>query len=162
MKARFSIAILVMMISLSGCANNWVELDVLVHEEDGAPIDGADIKGSFITDEIDNGVNRDSHADVTNDEGMGRVAGEENLYVDIMVSKAGYYQTNRRKVVNQEKRGLVDILLRPKRNPIALYVKKFTGYIPVNKTEIGFDFLAGDWVGPFGDGVNMDIVFYRL
>ena len=163
MKFRCPLLILVLMFSLNGCASNWVELDVLVQEEDGAPIEGADIKGSFITDEIDNGVKRSSHRDVTDIKGMGKVAGEEEIYVDFLVSKAGYYQSTKRKVVNQEKRGLVDILLRPKRNPIPMYAKTVVLNASAkegrsNGEPFGFDLLAGDFVHPHGKGLINDLL----
>ncbi|TDJ28585.1 MAG: hypothetical protein E2O57_04230 [Gammaproteobacteria bacterium] len=158
MKIKFSIAALIMMFSSNACASNWVELDVLVHDEDGTPIESADIRGLFITDEINNGVKRDSHRDVTNNEGMGKVAGEEEIYVDLVVSKAGYYQTTRRKVVNQEKRGLVDVLLRAKQNPIPMYAKA-THILPIIlDEEFGYDFQVGDYVAPHGKGVVSDLL----
>ena len=159
MKTKVTIVVLAMMFSLNACASNWVELDVLVHEEDGTPVEGADVKGLFYTDEIKNGAKRDSHTDTTNNEGMAKVAGEEEIYVDLVVSKQGYYPTTKRKVVNKENRGLVDILLRPKRNPIAMYAKRFKGFIPVDKMKVGYDFAAGDWVSPYGTGLNKDILF---
>src|SRR5210317_2188177 len=140
MKTKVTIVVLAMMISLNACASNWVELDVLVHEEDGTPVEGADVKGLFYTDEIKNGAKRDSHTDTTNNEGMAKVAGEEEIYVDLVVSKQGYYPTTKRKVVNKENRGLVDILLRPKRNPIAMYAKTITLEFPQRNYDYEFDF----------------------
>ena len=53
----------------------------------------------------------------------------------------------------------VTYVLRKKINPIGLYAKKIHLYLPKNKVWLGFDFVAGDWVKPFGKGLVVDIFF---
>ena len=52
-----------------------------------------------------------------------------------------------------------DVVLKEIKNPVAMYVKTFRVMIPVENTAIGFDLEKGDWVAPYGAGVNKDFLF---
>jgi hypothetical protein len=60
---------------------------------------------------------------------------------------------------------MIDIVLKRKRNPIAMYAKNLTSEggaalrIPARDLAFAYDFVIGDWIPPNGKGVNGDIVF---
>jgi hypothetical protein len=43
--------------------------------------------------------------------------------------------------------------------PIPMYAKHVEGGPPVFNKPIGYDLEVGDWVGPYGKGVNIDLIF---
>jgi hypothetical protein len=43
--------------------------------------------------------------------------------------------------------------------PIAMYAKSVNLGMPVFDKPAGFDFMTGDWVAPFGKGIDTDIIF---
>ena len=43
--------------------------------------------------------------------------------------------------------------------PIPMYVKAVNCAMPVFDQPAGYDLMAGDWVGPYGKGINTDIIF---
>lgn len=51
------------------------------------------------------------------------------------------------------------LVLKKVGNPIAMYAKSVNLGMPVFDKPAGFDFMVGDWVGPYGKGVNADIIF---
>ena len=42
-----------------------------------------------------------------------------------------------------------------------MYAKRIDSDPPVNGRPVGYDLMVGDWVGPYGKGVNSDIFFTR-
>ena len=53
----------------------------------------------------------------------------------------------------------VNIVLKRIVKPIPMYAKSVNLAMPIFDKSVGFDFELGDWVGPYGKGVNSDIVF---
>lgn len=45
--------------------------------------------------------------------------------------------------------------------PIPMYAKRIDEEPPANSQPVGYDLEMGDWVGPYGKGVNSDIIFTR-
>jgi hypothetical protein len=55
---------------------------------------------------------------------------------------------------------IVDIVLKVKRDPVAMYAKRTDSLkVPILDTPIGYDFEKSDWVAPYGKGVLSDFVF---
>jgi len=54
----------------------------------------------------------------------------------------------------------VPVILKPKKNPIPMYVKRVDIEIPEQNKSLGFDFEKGDWVAPYGMGVIADLHFF--
>ncbi len=60
---------------------------------------------------------------------------------------------------------IVEVVLKPIVNPIAMYARKIclpNGYymtIPATNTQVGFDLETGDWVAPYGKGSFSDFIF---
>ena len=162
MKIRNGLAFVTLLYSMNAFASNWVELNVLVNDEAGIPVEDVAVRGFFITDGLKN-VERDSHSDVTNVDGEARLAGKEEIYVDLETGKPNFYQSKRRQVVNQQKSATVKIVLRPKRNPIPMWAKTVVVNARPdlgreNGVQFGYDFVAGDFVSPNGSGSVSDLL----
>jgi hypothetical protein len=46
-------------------------------------------------------------------------------------------------------------------NPIPMYAKKVNENPPILNQPLGYDLMAGDWVAPYGRGINTDIIFTK-
>jgi hypothetical protein len=44
-------------------------------------------------------------------------------------------------------------------NSIPMYAKRLNTHVPALDKPIGFDLMAGDWVTPYGKGIQTDIIF---
>ncbi|HQM51466.1 MAG TPA: hypothetical protein PLJ71_22535 [Candidatus Hydrogenedentes bacterium] len=53
----------------------------------------------------------------------------------------------------------VRVTLKQIRNPIRMYARRLEVTLPADTNSLGFDFLAGDWVGPYGKGTHADMVY---
>lgn len=160
MNANLLIGLATMLLSLTACAGAPIShFSVQVHEENGDPIEGAEVQGGFSNLMRDYVPGPDVKA-VTDKEGKAAISGPAYFSVYVDATKDDYYKSGMKMPVNQEQDQSVSILLRQKRNPIPLYVKHFVGYLPKIKTKIAFDFSKGDWVSPYGKGAKKDIYFY--
>jgi len=90
--------------------------------------------------------------------------------VGVEVTKEGYYPSGigiddlwsrvppgvevRRRFPDVTVRGV----LRPIGNPVPMYAYKFSGGLPVEDQEVGFDFLKAGWVKPYGRGEVADML----
>lgn len=169
MEIKRILGVLSMMLSLNACASSWIELDVMVHDENSNPVEGAEVRGLFFDDVLLRKKNRDSHRAVTDSSGQATVAGKEEIYIDIVINKPDYYESRKRYSVRGKASKSLDFLLRPKRNSIPMYAKNVIGMIPgydeksqVQKLEIGYDLIAGDYVTPYGRGQVSDLKFYSV
>src|SRR5208283_4458364 len=43
--------------------------------------------------------------------------------------------------------------------PIAMYAKWINTHVPAIDKPIGYDLMVGDWITPYGKGVNTDFLF---
>jgi hypothetical protein len=43
--------------------------------------------------------------------------------------------------------------------PIPMYAKSLNTHVPDLDKPVGYDLMTGDWVGPYGKGINADILF---
>lgn len=87
------------------------------------------------------------------------------------VTKAGYYETFDRFFLEKAAtrclengrwipwNPMVEVVLKEKRKPISMYVKKVEFKFPENVQKMGYDFLVGDWVAPHGKGITADMFY---
>ncbi|HWY76537.1 MAG TPA: hypothetical protein VN281_13015, partial [Verrucomicrobiae bacterium] len=82
----------------------------------------------------------------------------------VHIKKAGYYPTD----VGHDLGTSYDparwrlnetLVLKKIGKPIPMYAKREETKIPKENNPVGFDLMAGDWVGPFGCGKSADLVF---
>jgi len=159
MNVRLIFGLLILQLSLTACANS-VDLQLRVHSEAGEPVEGARVRGLFFNDQVLKKQTFDGHQAVTDARGEAVVSGDEDLYVDLIINKHGYYESRKRQVVRGSGKDFkVDVILRRKVEPIELYARNFRGYIPVKNIPLGFDLKVGDWVIPHGSGLEKNILF---
>jgi hypothetical protein len=82
------------------------------------------------------------------------------------VGKAGYYSTTKGYEFStfgdndpQKWNPSETLMLKKVGKPIAMYAKSVNLGMPVFDKPAGFDLMIGDWVAPYGKGVNTDIIF---
>jgi hypothetical protein len=90
--------------------------------------------------------------------------------VQIHAMKEGYYRTHRAYWFYREgepcaKNGrwqpwnpTLEVVLKEKRKPIPMFTKQIESKMPAQDVPIGYDFLRGDWVQPYGEGREADIL----
>jgi len=157
MNSKLILGLAAMMLSLNACGAPLVNMKVHVYEEGGTPVEGAYVKGSFYQDQVVSQLISDSHRGTTDSEGNVNLSGHEDIYVDLKVNKNGYYVSKQRVVVRGDRGREASVLLRPERDPIAMYAKMVTLKIPERGREYGFDFFKGDLVLPGHKGSQVDV-----
>jgi hypothetical protein len=178
MKKTLTFLCLTLTLLTNGCAfgqtNVWTHpwmATIKVIDEGSQPVTGATVAvwyyvkppageneaGESVQGLTDtNGIVRLSHA----------ATGSISLAFD--ASKVGYYSTT----IGHEFAKFADndpqkwnpsktLLLKNIGKPIAMYAKKYVlGFkLPEYNKKIGYDLMIGDWIGPYGKGINSDIFF---
>ena len=156
-----------------------LSITVTVIDDEGAPIDGCEVKTSTYTrfqpgqgfgKEIWEGSNA-----VTDDEGKVSFEYEsQNGAIRYSaITPSGYYATEAqeyqfdpvKKDMWQPENQSLQIVLKPIVNPIPLYARRAgKSYrnplaLPDLDRPIGFDLIKYDWVAPYGDGETSDFLF---
>ena len=87
------------------------------------------------------------------------------------VTKAGYYETSDRFFIEKAATRCLEngrwipwnptlqVTLKEIHKPIPMYVKKVECKFPENVQKMGYDFLVGDWVAPYGKGITVDMFY---
>jgi len=149
--------------------------------EDGKPVPDANVDIGFFSllhsDDLNN------YKGKTNKLGLFTAESRSAGYVEVEVSKKGYYQSrssyhwDSNKLNNSRNTTLkklrkhgwrpwnptVDIMIKKIGNPIPMIVRSQPGaggQIPKMNTWIGLDLVVGDWVEPHGRGKISDILVY--
>ena len=138
----------------------------LVVDDQGVPVPDAVVSGGF----WNHGKKGFGFEKQTDDEGM--VALQDRCVGDInfIIAKDGYYLTSL--CYNflkgyydcvQDGRWIpwnptIEVVLKKKRNPIPMYVKKLDIMLPKKSEVFGFDFQVGDLVEPHGKGKHADVL----
>lgn len=146
----------------SGCATE-IDLKLQVVDADGTPVAGAFVQGYFYQEQVVQGRSDGNYTGTTDADGRVTLSGKEDIYVDVKVTKDGYYDSHRKIVVrpivfNEDETQM--ILLKPKRNPVPLYAK----HVQLVREDLqdgqpyGYDLLVGDFVAPHGTGGVSDFV----
>ena len=163
MNAKLIPSVVLMFLSLNACVGAPTsQFSVHVHEEDGTPVEGANVAGGF-SNLMRDYVPGPNVKAVTDMEGKAEISGPAYFSVYVNAIKEGYYKSGIKIHVNQEQDQDISVLLRPKRNPIAMYAKNITLEIPERGQEYGFDFFKGDLVlaGHRGSQTDVKIRFDR-
>lgn len=161
---RLMLLLTTLFISVPGArAVDDVVLKIQVIDASDAPVAGAIVQGYFYQAQVVKSRGDGDYTGTTDAEGRVTLAGEEDIYVKLKVTKDGYYPSFREVVVrpvvfNPEETQLV--LLKEQRNPIALHAKHamFVREDLRDGQIYGYDLLAGDFVAPYGKGSINDLV----
>lgn len=129
----------------------------------GNPVPDADVKVAFF--------HRGSHPvdGKTDENGFFTAEHMSGADVHFHASKEGYYRTYRNYWFYREGKPCaengrwipwnptLEIVLKEKRNPIMMKGRSIALKMPESSGRFGFDFMEGDWVKPYGNGVVVDV-----
>lgn len=135
-------------------------LTVTVYDEIGNPLEGVTVQGYFTNMRYDY-VPGPERIGLTDDKGVVKISGPALVSVNVEAAKEGYYKTEKEVVVNQQRTQSVSVLLRTKRNPVAMYAKQtvLSARSPIKSGEtFGYDLVVGDFVTPYGKGGVSDLI----
>ncbi len=108
---------------------------------------------------------------LTDDKGMFTASHTDSSWtLGIVVEKTGYYTTHighdlyvpeqfEDKTVVASRNPTLTLVLKKVGKPIAMYARRLNTHVPALDKPVGFDFMAGDWIAPYGKGVNADMLF---
>ncbi len=137
-----------------------------VLDDEGWPVDSATVRAAFYFDPKKQGI----IISETDTNGLCFVEGITHMDVSYQIQKDGYYETDGRYVFGMVEPPVIDncwqpwnltnmVILKRIKNPVAMYAKSVRTTIPVESKGVGFDLEKGDWVAPYGTGVNVDLLF---
>ena len=142
---------------------------VRVVDEVGAPVEGAAAWASFSHLRTRNPWDgQDSYAveGLTDAKGERVLRGRGLMEVRLGAEKDGYYPSRKNhmfglnRAEKKDARAVtMELRLRKKIAPTAMYAKCFSDPLPRIGESIGYDLLAGDWVAPHGRGSVSDFIF---
>jgi hypothetical protein len=135
-----------------------------VVDENGSPVAKASVKvGYYIKN---TSVDIEGMTDTNGIFVADRIASTFN-YVEyalaFVVEKEGYYETRSKCDLGlpfdaSKWNPTVTLVLKKNGRPIAMYAKRINSLtVPEFNKAIGYDLMFGDWVGPYGKGVNTDL-----
>jgi hypothetical protein len=155
----------------SACAQDkpaW-NATIKVIDEAGQPVTGADAEMWWYVNAPDNTTTFDKTDGLTDANGLFKTSHEANGSIDLgfQTSKAEYYSTKIGYELAQLKDSdpakwnhSVTLMLKKIGKPIAMYAKQIDSLtFPEFNKAIGYDLVVGDWVGPYGKGINADFLF---
>lgn len=140
-----------------------VVLRILVEDDLGSAVEGAEVRGYFFDEQVLRGRLDGAVSGITDTEGRVEISGTEDLYVDVKVERDGFYRSMHRVLVRDrellEKIGEHRIRLRKKVDPIEMRVKRvvFLAKEFFGGEPYGYDLVAGDFVAPVGKGTVKDL-----
>jgi hypothetical protein len=135
---------------------------VTISDEDGAPIEGAEVKLLFSHFDPKKNVTH-----VINTDAKGMVQASEKVVSSLLLNagKPGFYPLRFERVLirmdvdwQKIKQRDLALIMRRIKQPAPLYAKKVSAIIPDYDKPIGFDFMVGDWVVPHGKGKSPDML----
>jgi hypothetical protein len=145
------------------------QMTLRIMDSNGKPVEKAQLSVAFYPS--------DSYADVvvsegqTDTNGLYRAEGKTVGDVTYTVTKEGFYRTRNKYLFYSRGENCVQdgrwqpwnptnsVVLKEKRSPVAMNAKNVDVVIPVQGTPIGFDLEESDWVAPYGQGRQSDLVF---
>ncbi|HTV41407.1 MAG TPA: hypothetical protein VMF08_12570 [Candidatus Sulfotelmatobacter sp.] len=138
---------------------------VKVIGEDGNPVAGADVSAEYDVARPA-GSDQPSFGDVkglTDSNGIFVASHTDSSWnLGIIAEKAGYYRTHigyQFYFDDKRRHPSFTLILKKIGRPIPMYAKRLNTHVPALDKPVGFDLMAGDWVAPYGKGVNSDILF---
>jgi hypothetical protein len=157
-------------------ARGKVTFRVVNHE--GSTIPNAEVRVTVFTGNIFAGDEYDVLHKTTDAKGRLIIEKKTTGGMILWVRKEGYYETyfdysfaddykhgDPSELFLKDGRWLpwnpsVDVLLKPKLNPIPMFVKRVDRFeVPVEGEPVGYDFEKADWVAPYGKGQISDLYF---
>ncbi|MFQ3270215.1 MAG: hypothetical protein ACI9A1_000529 [Lentimonas sp.] len=138
-------------------------LKATVVDELGDPIEDADLTAGFPGFQ-GKGIVKNAVTDLN---GFGSVKGHAHFGVNLLINKDGYYESKFWKIYVSEdpdsgeltpRTRSFDVTLRRTINPRGLIAKRKEFEIPVKGDWVGYDFEQGDWVEPYGQGQEGDLL----
>jgi hypothetical protein len=85
--------------------------------------------------------------------------------IGFSVNKEEYYETRSVRTLRDpgdsaDDRDIsITLTLKKVGKPTAMYAKRIRKNPPILNQPVGYDLMVGDWVGPYGKGVNTDMIF---
>lgn len=155
-------------IRVSYALMDTAKITVLVVDESGNPVEGAEVGVGF----GENSQRKERPVDgFTKSDGRFSASEACNSSVGFRVKKSGYYMSSGQYIFNYEKKGFlrwepwnpeIKVVLRKVENPVPMYARDTRESpieIPVLGKDVGFDLIAFDWVNPYGRGSHSDFMF---
>ena len=143
------------------------KVTLCVIDDQGLPVTNAYVNAGFY-----NPKKKDNVAEGrTNTNGVFVAKGLSVSDLNYMVTKSGYYKSSGRYLFARRGENCVQngrwqpwnptltVLLKLKRNPVAMYAKGVSSKVPVLGQAVGYDLVKGDWVAPHGQGKQADMLF---
>lgn len=144
-----------------------MDLLVTVIDDKGKSVSNALVRGYF-DDPRDPDFCGETYKIRTSENGIVVIKGHGYSLTEGMVFCKGYYDTDYKfyfkdlpEIKEGDHAGLrkMDLILKKRRHPIPMYVKRVRINIPEEQQDFGFDMRVGDWVKPHGRGKTADIYF---
>ena len=149
MKLLYCSFIFLITVSNFACSSKLVNVKLHVLDEDNQAVENARVDMGFL---LSHGGNRFSA--LTDVDGYIEAADYGTYGQKIIINKDGYYQSKIRTGYGDQN---LSMLLRKKKNPIAMYAKDSHIKLDKRNKSYGFDILKGDLVSSYGKGVISDI-----
>lgn len=145
-------------------------LTLKVIDDEGKPVPGAEARiGAERRSKEGESEGKGVFAEgVTDENGMfsGEVEAWNARRAGYRVQKEGYYGVWLSYHAKQSKAGkwqpwnpTVEVVLKRKKNPVPMYVKRISERLPALDVAVGYDLVSGDWVAPYGRGKKADMLF---
>ena len=151
-------------------ADTKVTFRVVDHKEN--PVQDAKVRITFYRRSKLKGRETIVLHEQTDENGVVEIQSKTTAKFILWVRKKGYYETWYDYQLNDHPKPLlkdgrwlpwnptVDVLLKPKVKPVPMYAKRDDDMrIPLSGKPVGYDLEKGDWVEPYGKGVNTDLLF---
>ncbi len=140
-----------------------------VLDDEGKPVAGAKLGVSWENANATKPSERISSAESSTDQD-GRVTLEGKTFasgVSYGANKEGHYAAwglrynfkDTRLLRWQPWNPTVEVVLKRKKNPVPMYAKRLALALPKLDEPVGYDYVIGDWVSPYGQGKFSDIIF---
>lgn len=141
-----------------------MEGDIASGNESGKPVSDAQAEVESIKPSTSGeAVRSDGKTDT---DGLFTATGHSWVRLYLHMAKSGFYSATKLYDLNMNAKvryepwdPTFDLLLKKIGKPIPMYAKSVNLRMPVFEQPVGFDLTTGDWVGPYGKGINADILF---
>ncbi len=151
---------------LTGCAIgfNWptAKVDVVVVDEEGMPVEGANVVIGFSPPETE--VRNEGARGLSDINGLFSARKTTTGIISYGATKEGYYKSYYEKRfppgVKIQNPIEVTIVMRKILKPVPMYAMNNSKVldVPVADEEVGFDLIHYDWVSPYGNGDTADLI----
>ena len=144
------------------------QVTLRVTDSTGKPVEDAKLSVAFwASDSSANAVVSEGQTDTN---GCYVAAGKTIHSMNYTITKDGYYKTTGAYWFHRRGENCVadgrwqpwnptnTVVLKEKRDPVAMYAKYVDEPIPARDQALGFDLEKGDWVAPHGQGARSDLI----